>query len=65
MAKNSAVSLKIYDVKGREVATLVNDFQAIGKYSIEFDGSSLASGIYFYRIKAGRFTKIKRMLLLK
>ncbi len=47
------VTLKIYDVVGKEVATLVNEKQNAGRYSVEFDGSSFASGIYFYRIKAG------------
>jgi len=61
----SNVSLKIYDVLGKEVATLVNEEQPAGEYEVEFDGSNNSSGIYFYRIQSGDFVKMKRMLLLK
>ena len=64
-----SVQLKVYDILGREVATLVNAKQAPGKYSVQFDASSAAgglpSGIYFYTIKAGNFTATKKMILLK
>ncbi len=59
------VSLKIYDVSGKEIKTLVNEIKQPGMYKVEFDGSSLASGIYFYTIEAGSFKQTKRMLLLK
>ena len=59
------VSLKIYDVLGKEIKTLVNEIKQPGIYKVEFDGSSLASGIYFYTIEAGSFKQTKRMLLLK
>jgi len=59
------VSLKIYDVLGREVKTLVNEIKTAGKYKIEFDGSNFASGVYFYRIEAGDFVQTKRMVLVK
>jgi photosystem II stability/assembly factor-like uncharacterized protein len=59
------VNLKIYDVLGREVATLVNEEKPAGEYEVEFDGSSLTSGIYFYQIKAGEFLQTKKMVLLK
>jgi hypothetical protein len=59
------VSLKIYDVLGKEIKTLVNEIRQPGIYKVEFDGSSLASGIYFYTIEAGSFKQTKRMLLLK
>ncbi len=61
----SHVSLKIYDLLGREVADLVNEQQAAGSYNIKFDGLNLASGIYFYQIKAGSFIDTKKMMLLK
>ncbi len=59
------VSLKIYDVLGREIATLVNQKQAPGNFSVKFDASSLPSGIYFYTLRAGNFVATKKMILLK
>ena len=59
------VSIKIYDVLGREVKTLVNEFKNAGSYIVSFDGSEFASGIYFYKIVAGNFVNIKRMVLIK
>jgi hypothetical protein len=61
----SHVTLKVYDVLGREVATLVNETKQPGTYTVQFDGSSLASGVYFYRLHAGSYTNVKRMLLLR
>ena len=59
------VSLKIYDVLGRDVATLVNENQKPGNYEVTFDAFGLASGIYYYQLKAGDFVDTKKMLLLK
>ncbi len=59
------VSLKVYDVLGNEIKTLVNEMKTPGLYNVEFDGSSLSSGIYFYKISAGKFTEVKKMTLLK
>ena len=59
------VTLKIYDILGREVRTLVNEFQQNGSYSITFNALHLSSGVYFYRIQAGSFIETKKMLLLK
>jgi len=59
------VILKIYNIAGQEVATLVNERKDAGRYQINFDASQLSSGIYFYRIKAGSFEAAKRMALLK
>ena len=50
---------------GKEIVTLVNEKLSPGKYKVEFDGSGLPSGVYFYRLTAGEFTDTKRMLLVK
>ncbi|PIQ08768.1 MAG: hypothetical protein COW71_10025 [Ignavibacteriales bacterium CG18_big_fil_WC_8_21_14_2_50_31_20] len=57
--------LKVYDILGREITTLVNKVQSAGNYEVVFDGKELPSGIYFYRIQSGNFTNSKKMLLLK
>jgi len=59
------VSLKVYDILGREVATLVEAPQTPSTYQATFDGSKLASGVYFYKLQAGNFVEVKRMLLAK
>jgi hypothetical protein len=59
------VSLKVYDVLGNEVATLVNEEKPIGSYEVEFDAIELPSGIYFYRLQAGDFVETKKMVLMK
>ncbi|HMS32741.1 MAG TPA: T9SS type A sorting domain-containing protein [Ignavibacteria bacterium] len=59
------VSLKVYDIFGKEVMTIVNEIKQPGIYKAEFDGSSLSSGIYFYTINKQGFTDTKRMILLK
>ncbi len=59
------VNLKVYDLLGREVATLVNEEKAPGSYEVKFDGSNLASGTYFYRLQAGDFVQVKKMMLMK
>ncbi len=61
----SQVELKIYDVLGREVATLVNKEQNTGSYQVQFNASNLGSGVYFYQIRAGSFVERKKMILLK
>jgi glucose/arabinose dehydrogenase len=65
IADFSHVSLKIFDVLGQEVATLVNDSRPAGTYSMQFDASELASGIYFYELRTERFIANKKLLLLK
>ena len=57
--------VKVYDVLGREVATLVNAVKEPGTYTVEFDASSLASGVYFYRLQAGTYVETRKLLLLK
>lgn len=65
MPKAGNVDLKVYDVLGKEVTTLVNEFKQAGKYSVDFNGTNLASGVYFYKIVAGDFTATKKMSLIK
>ncbi len=59
------VSLKVYDLLGNEVAELVNEKQAAGNYTIQFNGTNLASGTYFYRFVTDQFVSVKRMILMK
>ena len=63
--KSSFVNLKVYDILGREVATLVNEEKPAGSYELKWDAASLPSGIYFYKIQAGSFAQTKKMILLK
>jgi hypothetical protein len=63
--ETSNVSLKVYDVLGNVVATLVNEEKPAGNYEIEFKASNLSSGIYYYRLVTGSFTDTKKMILLK
>jgi hypothetical protein len=58
-------TLKVYDVLGNEIATLVNEELSPGEYEVEFDAEQLTSGIYFYTLKAGSFVQTKKMILLK
>ena len=63
--KQSNVKLVIYDVIGKEVATLVNEMKQPGSYEAVFNGDNFASGVYFYRLEAGNFTDVKKMVLIK
>ncbi len=65
LASKSHVLLKVYDILGKEVATLVNEIMQPGRYEVKFDGSNLSSGIYFYKIIAGKFVQTKKMILMK
>jgi hypothetical protein len=65
VAHSSTVLLKIYDVLGKEVATLINEEKPAGSYEATFDASNLSSGIYFYKLEAGNFVETKKMILLK
>lgn len=58
-------SLKVYDILGNEITTLVDEYKPVGKYEIEFSGQDLPSGVYFYEVKSGDFSDTKSMLLLK
>ncbi|MCZ6701791.1 MAG: T9SS type A sorting domain-containing protein [Ignavibacteria bacterium] len=59
------VSLKVYDVLGNEIATLVNEEKSAGTYEVEFDGAGLPSGIYFYQLKADSYINTKKMIIIK
>ena len=61
----SKVSLKIYDILGREVETLVNGLQEAGSYEVQFDARLLANGIYFYQLNAGDFSVVKKLVIVK
>ena len=65
MPKTSNVSIKVFDVIGKEVATLVNETKSAGINSVEFNGSKLVSGIYIYRLQAGDITLTKKLTLIK
>ena len=58
-------TLKIYDVLGTEVATLVDEYKEAGTYEVEFNAEGITSGIYFYKLQAGSFTSVKKMILIK
>ncbi|MDI6803174.1 MAG: T9SS type A sorting domain-containing protein [Bacteroidota bacterium] len=59
------VTLKVYNMLGQEVATLVNEMKTPGQYTVNFNGSNLTSGMYFYRLQAGNYTQTRKLLLLK
>ena len=57
--------MKVYDIAGREVATLVNEIMPAGKHLVEFNAADLPSGVYFYRLKTGEFEKTLRMVMVR
>ena len=57
--------LKVYDIAGREVATLVNDIMPAGKHAVEFNATDLPSGVYFYTLRAEGFEKTMTMVVVK
>jgi hypothetical protein len=59
------MSLKVFDVLGNEVAILVNEEKEPGTYKVKFDASNLTSGVYFYRIEAGEYSAVKKLILMK
>jgi hypothetical protein len=61
----SPVSIKIYDVLGREVATLVDEVKQPGVYTVRWDASKQSSGVYIYRLQAGEFVQTKKMIVLR
>lgn len=65
LSRAEKVTLKVYDVLGREVATLVNGRQQVGMHTVNFDASNLSSGMYIYRLSSGKTTRVRKMLLIK
>jgi len=63
--QNGFVTLKVYDILSKEVATLVNEVKTQGRYEATFDASSLASGVYLYRLNVNDYVDVKKMILLK
>jgi hypothetical protein len=63
--QSGSVTLKVYDLLGREVTSLVNEQQREGAYEVQFNGNNLASGLYFYRIRAGKYTDTKKLMILR
>jgi len=59
------VSLKVYDILGREIAVILDEYKSAGTYTIEFNASRFASGVYFYQLQAGSFVETKKMVLMK
>jgi photosystem II stability/assembly factor-like uncharacterized protein len=65
ITKNSKVSLKVFDILGHEIQTLVNETQSPGTYEVNWNAGNFSSGVYFYKLQAGNFSDTKRMLLIK
>jgi hypothetical protein len=61
----SHVTMKVYDMLGREVATLVNEEKPAGRYTVQFNASGLASGVYLYEMEAGSFVQIRKLVVLR
>jgi hypothetical protein len=62
---NNFVTLKVFDIVGREVATLVNENLTAGVHEVQFNASNLSSGLYFYTLQAGKYSAAKKMILMK
>ena len=65
LPRNGFVTLKVYDILGREVRTLVNEYEAAGSYNVTFNASNFASGVYIYQLRSGNFLATKKLLLMK
>ncbi|MBN1634592.1 MAG: S8 family serine peptidase [Ignavibacteria bacterium] len=65
LPQSGLVSLKIYDVLGKEIAVVINEMKDAGYYTVSFDASGLSSGVYFYRLSSNGFSSVKRMVVLK
>ncbi len=63
--KDATVEVRVFDILGKEVSTLLNEFKQAGNYSIEFDGANFKSGVYFYKFNSGNYTAVKKMMLVK
>jgi hypothetical protein len=65
LEKSGITTLSVYNVLGQKIATLLSKDLQIGKHSVDFNGTELSSGVYFYKIESGDFTSVKKMMLLK
>jgi hypothetical protein len=65
VAKNSNVNITVFDITGKEVSNILNEYHSAGTYEINFDGSKLTSGVYFYKMTANNFSLVKKMTLIK
>ncbi len=65
ISKSSKVNLSVYDLLGRKIATLVNKYMTAGTYNVQFDASLLSSGVYLYKIRTGKYSSFKKMILMK
>jgi hypothetical protein len=65
LPKSEFVTLKVYDILGEEVTTLITKKLRAGNHTYQFDGSNIASGVYLYKIAAGEYTDVKKMILLR
>jgi hypothetical protein len=65
LPKSGNVKITVYNAIGSKVATIVNEYKPAGNYSVQFNGSNLASGIYLYRLESGNFSDTKKLVLLK
>jgi hypothetical protein len=65
IAASGVVKLAVYDVLGREIAVLVEESKEPGSYEVKFDGSGLSSGVYFYRLEAGRYAAVRKLMLVR
>jgi hypothetical protein len=65
VVRSSWVTLKVYDMLGQEIATLVNETKPAGAYKVQLDAKNLAGGVYFYRLRAGSFVQTKKLMLLR
>jgi flagellar hook assembly protein FlgD len=65
LPQNAKVVIKVYDILGRLVKELVNEYKEAGYYKVKFDGTNLASGVYLYRIESGTYVQTKKMVLVK
>jgi Secretion system C-terminal sorting domain len=65
LPQDGFVTLKVYDILGKEILTLVNEEKSSGRYEVNFDASKLASGVYLYRLNVNDYVDVRKMLLLK
>jgi hypothetical protein len=63
--ENNFVTLRVYDISGRLIKTLVDDFRTAGSFKVNFNSNGIPSGIYFYKLESGSFTDVKKMILVK